>query len=428
MEILVATYPLAGHVNPFRPLVREAARRGHRIRWYTGQRFADVVEAAGAEFIGMSPELDRDDRPLDEAYPDRAAKRGTAKLKWDMKELFISPAVGQVADLRTLITDRRPDLIISDGGLTGARLAGELDNVPWATIGITPLALPSRDTAPFGPGLGPSATALSRLRNRALGALLNTVLMRDINAYRNQIRQQVGLPPTPEDLMSSWTSQWLHLQVGVPGLEYPRSDLPAAVHFIGALVGGSSSVDAPDWWPEVESSKRPVVHVTQGTVANADFEDLLLPTLRALAGEDVLVVATLGSAGGRSLQTKLPDNARIASYLPYDRLLPIADVVVTNGGYGGVNDALRHGVPLVIAGRTEDKPEVAARVAWSGAGIDLKSAKPSEFNIRKAVRALLDEPSYGTAAARLAAEYKEQGGAGLAIDLVERAQRQVQEK
>ena len=43
-------------------------------------------------------------------------------------------------------------------------------------------------------------------------------------------------------------------------------------------------------------------------------------------------------------------------------LLPRTDVLVTNGGYGGVQQALAHGVPLVVAGRTEDKVEVAARV------------------------------------------------------------------
>jgi UDP:flavonoid glycosyltransferase YjiC (YdhE family) len=36
--------------------------------------------------------------------------------------------------------------------------------------------------------------------------------------------------------------------------------------------------------------------------------------------------------------------------------------MVTNGGYGGVQMALAHAVPLVVAGAKEDKPEVAGRV------------------------------------------------------------------
>jgi UDP:flavonoid glycosyltransferase YjiC (YdhE family) len=39
--------------------------------------------------------------------------------------------------------------------------------------------------------------------------------------------------------------------------------------------------------------------------------------------------------------------------------------MVTNGGYGGVQMALSYGVPLVVAGASEDKPEVAP--VWRGA-------------------------------------------------------------
>ena len=89
----------------------------------------------------------------------------------------------------------------------------------------------------------------------------------------------------------------------------------------------------------------------------------------------MVVVAT----GGRPLDTlpPLPVNARAATYLPYDELLPRTAVYVTNGGYGGVQYALRYGVPIVATGGKEDKPEVGARVAWSGVGRRIRSERPS---------------------------------------------------
>ena len=39
---------------------------------------------------------------------------------------------------------------------------------------------------------------------------------------------------------------------------------------------------------------------------------------------------------------------------------------VTNGGYGGVQYALRYGVPIVATGGKEDKPEVGGRVVVVG--------------------------------------------------------------
>jgi UDP:flavonoid glycosyltransferase YjiC (YdhE family) len=43
---------------------------------------------------------------------------------------------------------------------------------------------------------------------------------------------------------------------------------------------------------------------------------------------------------------------------------------------------------------TEDKPEVAARVAWAGCGRDLRTGTPRPDAIRRAVREVLTTPSY----------------------------------
>ncbi len=75
--------------------------------------------------------------------------------------------------------------------------------------------------------------------------------------------------------------------------------------------------------------------------------------------------------------------------------------MITNGGYGGVQFALAHGVPLVVAGDTEDKPEIAARVAWSGAGINLRTGRPAQAAIAEAVRSVLAESDYRAGAGRL---------------------------
>jgi UDP:flavonoid glycosyltransferase YjiC (YdhE family) len=68
--------------------------------------------------------------------------------------------------------------------------------------------------------------------------------------------------------------------------------------------------------------------------------------------------------------------------------------MVTNGGYGAVQRALSMGVPLVVAGNTEDKPEVAARVAWTGSGVNLKTGTPTSGAVRAAVRDVLNNGSY----------------------------------
>jgi UDP:flavonoid glycosyltransferase YjiC (YdhE family) len=190
----------------------------------------------------------------------------------------------------------------------------------------------------------------------------------------------------------------------VPGFEYPRSDLAPSVRFVGPILAApSTGFEAPSWWHELGDG-RPVVHVTQGTLDNADLDRLLLPAFRALAGEDVLVVGTTGGPDPEPLRHGLPSNARLDRFIPHDVLLPHTDVMITNGGYGGVQQALANGVPLVVAGNSEDKPEVAARVRWSGTGIDLRTGRPSEKNILRAVRTVLRTPSFAARARSLQQE------------------------
>src|SRR6185369_13509119 len=145
---------------------------------------------------------------------------------------------------------------------------------------------------------------------------------------------------------------------------------------------------------ELDGSRK-VVLVTQGTVANHDFGLLIGPTLAALANEpDLLVVATAGGRPVDAIPGPIPGNARLAQYLPFEWILPKVDVLVTNGGYGSVNQALSFGIPLVAAGLTEDKADVNARVAWSGVGIDLATNEPTPEALRSAIRTVLDQSGY----------------------------------
>jgi UDP:flavonoid glycosyltransferase YjiC (YdhE family) len=144
-----------------------------------------------------------------------------------------------------------------------------------------------------------------------------------------------------------------------------------------------------------------VVHVSQGTIDNKDFGRLVRPTLDALTDRDVLVIV---ATGGRPVEElgELPGNARAAEFLPYDALLPKTDVFVTNAGFGGTQYALSHGVPIVAAGDTEDKPEVSMRVEWSGVGVNLKTGTPTASAVGAAVDRILADPSFRRRASTLA--------------------------
>jgi hypothetical protein len=59
---------------------------------------------------------------------------------------------------------------------------------------------------------------------------------------------------------------------------------------------------------------------------------------------------------------------------------------------------------LILAGRTADKPEIAARMEFIGAGIDLKTDRPSAATIGSAVRRILSTDGYRDAARKVSSE------------------------
>jgi MGT family glycosyltransferase len=404
---LITCTPAHGHVIPLLQIARHLIARGHDVRFLTSDRYADRVREAGVQFLPLPADADVDLDDPDGAFPERVGLTGPAAIRFDMTNLFVRPAAAQLAAVRAELAAGHVDAVLTEPLFLGAALLNRLpreDRPPVIALGIFPLGVKSRDTAPFGLGVPPMPGAVGRLRNRILSAIAERAIFGAVQREADELsRREVGVPLG--GFVLDWPSRAdAVVQFTVPAFEYSRSDLPETVHFAGPLPAQPSTAGLPEWWADLDG-RRPVVHVTQGTVANADFGQLVLPTIEGLASSDHLVVVSTGGRPRTALPAQLPPNVRVAEYLPYDRLLPLVDVLVTNGGYGGVQQALAHGVPVVVAGQTEDKVEVSARVAWSGAGINLKTNRPTPAAVARAVERVGSDASYRTRAQALASAF-----------------------
>ena len=418
-EILLLSVPVFGHVKPMLPIARELVRRGHRVRWLTGAAFRERVEGTGANYCAFQEGFDysRPELVPDHLQADRDCLHGLNKLRFDLATFFIGPCEGYCKDLLRLHEESPAELLVCDSFLMAGAWWAERTGRPWVQLCCTVLTLPSRALAPFGLALPPDDSWSGRIRNRLLQRLTRSVLFRSLRKRADQARQALALPPVRPWLFDV-VSPHLVLSGTVRSFEYPRPDCPPQVLFAGPLLENSDEAFTPPaWWTDLDHVT--VVHVTQGTISN-DPAQLLRPTLDALADEPVLVVACTGRLdGGLESLGPLPANARAASYIPYAALLPKTSLVVSNGGFQGVQAVLSHGIPMVTAGESEDKPEVCARLLRTGASIDLATANPEPASIRAAVRQVLDDPSFSLAAAALAQEAAEAGGASGAVDAID---------
>lgn len=417
-RFLIATQPITGHVLPALPLARELVRRGHEVRWYCGRKFGNRIEATGARFVPYDAAYDYDDSDYDAAFPGRDKRSGLRQIRFDFVNVFVNQVVPQHQDIMRILREFPADAIVADPSVGAASTINEKGGPPFAVYSVTCLGLKSRDTAPFGLGLMPSYSTLGRLRNRLLYLLASDVIFRNVSKALTQQRATLGLPPSKFE--GPFPSPYLYLEPTVPSFEYPRTDMPPQVHFIGAMLPEApADFELPSWWGEVTDKKQPVVLVTQGTAAT-DAEQLIAPTLKALAREDVLVFAAGVKPEEVARLDGVSSNARVEVFVPFKPLLPHVDVYVTNGGFGGVHHALANGVPIVCGGTTEDKPEICNRVSYSGVGINLKTNKPEPEQVQKAVKRVLSEPSYRQKARRLQAELTQHDAPSEAAALLER--------
>ncbi len=413
-DVLVCASSITGHVAPMLAVATHLRNEGHTVRMITGSRFGDRVSSAGAEFIPLRGTADFDDSDLDAAFPGRAEAKGLAKVRFDVSHLFIDSMRPQWSVLSEELGRRPVDAIVYENTFTGVAplLAGPGPRPPVLGCGVIPLTLTSPHVPPFGPGLRYAAGPAGRLRNRVMSAGIQRVVM--ARPQREAGAALADCVPGAR-LRGYFMDGVVHadefLQLSVPSLDYPRPDLPPNISYVGPVLPlPAGSVDLPDWWPELDEN-QPVVLVTQGTLDTMDLERLIGPTLRALAGEDVLVVAVTGGPPVERLGS-LPPNVRAATFLPFDLLMPKVSAMVTNGGFGGVHYALAHDVPLVVAGDTEDKAEIAARVEWTGVGMNLRTGTPTPKRIRDAVVSVLGQSDYRARAAAVGADIRRSDALG----------------
>ncbi|RYP15539.1 hypothetical protein DL765_005658 [Monosporascus sp. GIB2] len=441
--LFFTAFPAEGHANPLLKVAHGMIARGYDVVFHCSKDFEARIRAMGAGFAEapglfdlLSPEL---------LGQTQAMPPNIETFYFALLHVFIKPIPRLAENLGRALEDVRaregPDRqIIVMAELCAnsllpfryGRPAPRGFGVFPRTIGLSAVVLSVRsiDTAPYLLGLPPDSTESGRLRNAALLRLVKTGPAKHALDVMEEMMRQAGatsLPPGGPDPMNDWfLTPDVTLQLCLPAQEYPLSDLDPKIHFVGCLPRREPRPDDqyPDWWPEIiansssssnsneqdgETKKRKkVVFVCQGTVAR-DLSQLVIPTMRAFADraddDGVLVVAALGARGATLPEgTEVPPNARVVDYIPYDTVLEHADVMVSNAGTGALNHAVVNGVPLVLAGVTEDKIESTMRATRAGYAVGLFTQTPSAERIREGVETVLSDARYKNRAMELKAQ------------------------
>jgi len=407
-KILFANFPGDGHFSPLTGLAVHLKSIGCDVRWYTSATYSYKVEKLGIPFYPFRKAFDIAAAPdIDAAFPDRKKKKGVAKLRFDLEHVFIRRSTEYYDDIRDLYEEFPFQVMVADICFGAIPFVKEKMNIPVVSIGVVPLPETSKDLPPYGLGLTPSSTFAGKAKQALLRLLSEKVIFARPTRIMANILRSYDIDPGKANIFDLLIQKsTIVLQSGTPGFEYTRTDKSPHIHFAGPLLPyAAPSSNRKPWYDAKLDRYSKKILVTQGTVEK-DVSKILIPALEAFRDSDCLLIVTTGGSQTEELRNRYSaDNIIIEDFIPFDDVMPLVDVYISNGGYGGVLMAIGHGLPMVVAGIHEGKNEINARVGYFKLGVNLRTERPSVLQLRKATEAVLQDHSFSKNVADLREEF-----------------------
>jgi zeaxanthin glucosyltransferase len=404
-------FPGTGHLNPLTALARRLQQRGHTVVIFG---IADVevrVRAAGIDFflIGQNDyppgTLQTLDRRLGEL-------KGLESFRFTLDRVK-NTARMVLRDGPEAVRRARVEALMIDEVDMATNVA-EYVGLPYVSLALIPPMLPDNRYPPFYFGWSGDQSWLSRLRNE-IGIRVLSRVAAPIYTVVNQQRRAWGLKSRrPGDGLSK-LAQITQLPAA---LEFDIADPPVVLHYTGPFVDAEQRPAVDFAWNRLDG--RPLVYTTLGTLQNR-AQEIFRMIAEACASLPVQLVISLGGGLEAEQLGVLSGNPIVVTYAPQLEIVKRAALVITHGGINTVLESLSEGVPLVCIPLGNDQPGVASRVAARGAGIVVPPRRANAKRLHAAVRAVLEDESYRSAARKLQVAISQIDGLERAANMVEDA-------
>ena len=174
------------------------------------------------------------------------------------------------------------------------------------------------------------------------------------------------------------------------------------MHYVGPLIGDKNSTptrysSATDHFERFldrddRNSDRKLIYCSFSTFWSTDrnnLEELVSVFTRC---QDIDLVVGLGGNPIPKFISELPANILALEYAPQLRIMQCADVVITHGGISTINEALYHGVPLLVCSSGHvDQDGCLARVVHYGVGLATVGGTLNGIEIESLLKCLLSK-------------------------------------
>ena len=402
-RFLFVVPPLRGHINPTIAVGRALERRGHACGWLADDVLIGPMLPADVHRVNAGATTRTE--WTTEVRNARLGLRGPAALQFLWERMLVPLAVGMAPGVEGAVERWRPDVLVVDQQALAGAVVAEGRGLRWATSATTSAEL----VDPFAllPKVGDWVRAqVDEIRHR-LGFDIATGPRHDL-----RFSPHLVIAFTTEALAGP-----LSRVAAVAGLPAERIALvgPALDHDAapsgGTDAAPSGGTDAAAWVRAQREEVGTAVLVSLGTLSAHEGGRFFASVLEAIRPMDVAAVVVADPAAIGELDAPLRARVLVHADVPQLRVLEHVDAVVCHGGHNTTCEALALGLPLVLAPIRDDQPVVAQQVVDAGAGIRVRFGRAGAGELRRALEAVLDDPSYRAGAARIRASFERAGGA-----------------
>jgi UDP:flavonoid glycosyltransferase YjiC (YdhE family) len=382
MRVLFSSTWGYGHVLPMVPLARAFMAAGHTVLWAASGTAPQLVSDAGIEAVPAG----LDGPGTDETR--RRLRAATATVRPQDRAAFAFPTMfgewatpPMVRDLLPLAGDLRPDLMVHEQAEHAAPLVGALLGVPSVT--------------------------------HAFGGAVPPAFLIDTGERLGRLWSEHGLTTPP--YAGAFTGTYL--DICPPAVQMvPVDHIPTRQPLRPVTYSGEP---APLPAGVGEDDPRPLVYLTLGTVHNEGR--VLRATVEGVADLDARVLVTIGPDGDPGALGPVPAHVTVARWVNQADVLPHCAAVVSHGGSGTFLGALGLGLPQLCLPQAADQFRNAEAAVRTGTGLALAPDAATPQAVRDAVRRILAEDDFRSAAAGLADTIRAMPGPAEVVTVLEQA-------
>lgn len=375
-RIAVVSQWLLGHIVPVLGIGAELVKRGHEVTMLAPASFRALIEQAGLTYVEV----------VCGKYPHK----------------FMDATL---AEMDAVIEAIRPDLLICDSALSAPAYVAEKRGLPWV----------SYQTAVYTPD---DQVPGSKRVNDRMRALYRDEL--------NALRHNYGLPALADPARTrgdlAGISGGLHLMLFLEELLSGPVKLPPGSQIVGPCTF-EPELDVPIAQPDRKPTLPNVVVCT----SSADKPGYAEKTTRYL--ECVLAAFPEGTAHLHlTAEAKITEIAGasaahvnwVTTYPSHHLLFPSADVIITHGGCGTLQKAIRHQVPIIVISLGTDHVHLAERCEELGIAKVISLDKLDAASLRHTVEQALSDEEMKRRLVRLSAKVDEQESNHRSADAIEK--------